>query len=260
MLRAYLTQISPSTWLKLLGIVTMTIDHVGMVFFPDQIAWRLVGRLALPIFLFGIVEGNRHTSSHGKYISRLLVCGIISQPIFSAVAGTTMLNICFSLALALGMLYWLDKIKGDLGRTMVVIATMMVAWLFNVDYGIYGVLFTLVLWAASQKSLFASVSRKKQALVIVLLVAGFHLFVLVETQLVGLLGSARFGLRQTLAVVSVALIAYVAFILPPRPRKPRKPAVTTTDKITRGVSRYAFYAYYPLHLAIIGLVYTWLHS
>lgn len=258
MLSAYFKQIPLSTWLKILGIVTMTIDHIGMVFFPDQIAWRLVGRLALPIFLFGIVEGNRHTSSHGKYITRLLICGIISQPIFSAVADTTMLNICFSLALALGMLYWLDRVKGDLGRTMIVIATMMVAWLFNVDYGIYGVLFTLVLWIASQSSLFTSVSRKKQALAMVLLAAGFHLFVLVETQLVGLLGSARFGLRQTLAVVGVALIAYVAFVLPARPRKPRRTVVTTSDKIARGVSRYAFYAYYPLHLLVIGAVYSWM--
>lgn len=260
MLRAYLNQISPATWLKLLGIAAMTVDHVGMVFFPDQIAWRLVGRLALPIFLFGIVEGNRYTRSHGKYITRLLICGIISQPIFSAVAGTTMLNICFSLALALAMLYWLGRVKGDLGRIVVVIATMMVAWLLNVDYGIYGVLFTLVLWAASRSSVFALGSRKKQAIAMVLLAAGFHLFVLAETQLVGLLGSVRFGLQQTLAVVSVACIAYVTFILPPRPRKPRRAVVTTSDKIARGVSRYAFYAYYPLHLVVIGLIYTWLHG
>ena len=35
----------------------MGIDHVGAILFPEQIAFRIIGRLAFPIFAFLIVEG-----------------------------------------------------------------------------------------------------------------------------------------------------------------------------------------------------------
>jgi hypothetical protein len=38
--------------LKLVGVVTLLIDHYGLFYRPDETAWRLVGRTAAPIFFF----------------------------------------------------------------------------------------------------------------------------------------------------------------------------------------------------------------
>lgn len=69
--------------LKIIAIVLMTIDHIG-IFLQNyentmQIAiiFRDLGRIAFPLFLFLIVEGVRHTRSFGKYILKLGILGAI---------------------------------------------------------------------------------------------------------------------------------------------------------------------------------------
>lgn len=73
--------------LEIIAIVTMLIDHIGYFlndFYGDipQLEWviyafRLIGRLAMPLFCFGIVQGSIHTKHAGKYIARLGLVGII---------------------------------------------------------------------------------------------------------------------------------------------------------------------------------------
>lgn len=69
--------------LKIIAIVTMTFDHIGYLIsafisqYPGDAAsyvsdaFRLVGRIALPIFCLLIVEGVIHTHSIKKYVLRL---------------------------------------------------------------------------------------------------------------------------------------------------------------------------------------------
>ena len=72
-------------WLKIIAIVTMTIDHTGFFMGSDTplaIAFRFIGRLSLPLFCFLIAEGVIHTKSFKKYALRLgIVASIISIPI-----------------------------------------------------------------------------------------------------------------------------------------------------------------------------------
>ena len=72
-------------WLKIIAIVTMTIDHAGFFMGSDTplaIAFRFIGRISLPLFCFLIAEGVIHTKSFKKYALRLgIVASVISIPI-----------------------------------------------------------------------------------------------------------------------------------------------------------------------------------
>ena len=70
-------------WLKVIALLTMTLDHVGFLIenynYDLSLAFRYVGRLALPLFCFMIVEGAIHTKSFKKYALRLgIMASLIS--------------------------------------------------------------------------------------------------------------------------------------------------------------------------------------
>lgn len=44
-----------------LAMLTMLIDHVGLVFFPTDPAWRIAGRLAFPIYAYALYMGYTRT-------------------------------------------------------------------------------------------------------------------------------------------------------------------------------------------------------
>lgn len=52
MLQRKPVQLSSTDWLKLIGIAAFMIDHIGLYFINDDDAWRLLGRVAAPIFFF----------------------------------------------------------------------------------------------------------------------------------------------------------------------------------------------------------------
>lgn len=69
--------------LKMIAIISMLIDHIGVVFIPYDsqlhIVFRSIGRLAFPIFVFLIVEGFHHTHNIKKYLMRLGIFAFISE-------------------------------------------------------------------------------------------------------------------------------------------------------------------------------------
>jgi hypothetical protein len=79
-----------SFWLKLIGLITMVIDHFALAGYMDYLGniggrannWlnydiysfmRIIGRIAFPIFAFLIVEGIIHTKKPITYLLRLFI-------------------------------------------------------------------------------------------------------------------------------------------------------------------------------------------
>ena len=97
--------------LKLIAILSMLIDHIGMVFFPNIIIFRCIGRIAFPLFFYSTFVGYFKTKDIQKYIIRLLILGIISEPIYFLLINKFELNVCFSLMIELIILYFLSHKK-----------------------------------------------------------------------------------------------------------------------------------------------------
>ena len=65
--------------LKWIAVLTMVIDHVGAILFPDQIWMRVIGRVAFPVYAYCLAEGFRYTSDYRRYLGRLALFAILSE-------------------------------------------------------------------------------------------------------------------------------------------------------------------------------------
>ena len=175
--------------LKWIAVITMFIDHCTAVFFltwywpmrraariypsvteaTRQLYWVLrgVGRIAFPIYCFLLVEGFFHTRDVKKYLGRLLLFGLISDPFFDRAlfSGSGWIswahqNVYFTLFLGLMAVWAIDsliqkdfsssppllRILRVLGAAAAAAACMAAAEYGNTDYGGGGVAVILCMY------------------------------------------------------------------------------------------------------------------
>ncbi len=75
--------------LKLIAVITMLTDHIGAVLFPGEMVFRYIGRIAFPIFIFLMVEGFYHTRNVQKYEIRMIIFAFISEIPFDLAFSAT---------------------------------------------------------------------------------------------------------------------------------------------------------------------------
>ena len=74
--------------LKLIAMLSMLADHTGKMLFHST-AMRCVGRLAFPIYAYCIAVGCVYSKNHLKYLGRLALIGLISQPFYALAMAHT---------------------------------------------------------------------------------------------------------------------------------------------------------------------------
>lgn len=219
------------TQLKLLAILTMTIDHIGAVLYPEVTVLRLVGRLAFPIFAFLLVEGYGHTSDVKKYLIRLWVFALISEiPYDLAFDGVlydpSHQNIFFTLGLALLGLWAMDRLSDTdpVVGPLVFVLLCVISLLLRTDYNIFGMA-TVFLFHRYR-------GEKIKALYGVALL---HLAYGVMDS--GLLNGA-FVLRHMIQSAAAVSVLFIGLYNGEKGRS----------------FKYVFYVFYPLHLTLLWLV------
>jgi len=65
--------------LKWIALFFMILDHTGAIFFSRIPFFRLVGRIAFPLYAWCMAVGSEYTRDKGKYALRLLLGGLVSQ-------------------------------------------------------------------------------------------------------------------------------------------------------------------------------------
>ena len=138
------------TVLKLIACLSMFIDHLGAVCFSGMMGFRIIGRLAFPIYCFLLVEGAVHTHNMKKYILRMGIFALISEVPFDLafyhrLVYTGHQNVFFTLGLGLLAIWFLEHpieqldIPDVLYKLLVIIAAGLIAEFFNTDYGFTGI-------------------------------------------------------------------------------------------------------------------------
>ena len=231
--------------LRALACVLMLCDHMWATIVPGNVWLTWIGRLAFPIFAFQIAEGFLHTSNFRNYAVRLLIFGFLSEIPFDLVYSGTLFypfhqNVMFTLLLGLLALKALDNAKQKhttkawlVGILLAALCCLAAAVTFT-DYGALGVA-TVILFYLCRNFLFAWAAQL--ALMIL-----FN-FILFQGEYLPLtIGGHTFQL-QTQGFAVFALIPIWLY--------------NGKKGVSSKALQYGFYAFYPVHLLVLHLLYTY---
>lgn len=152
--------------LKIIAMIAMTVDHVGMVLFPRVLVLRFIGRLAMPIYAYMIAEGCRYTHDRKKYFLRLFGLGALCQVVYFVVLGSLYQCILITFSMSVTVIFltdWAARKNKYLAVPVVIVALLGVRffceilpmWLpgtdYAVDYGTCGVLLPVLIWIGKNK-------------------------------------------------------------------------------------------------------------
>ncbi|NGM17709.1 conjugal transfer protein TraX [Eggerthellaceae bacterium zg-893] len=217
--------------LKVVAIVAMTCNHAAYLFdgvmpAPLLFVFYAVGGLTFPIMAFLLVEGYRHTSSLRRYAGRLLVFALVSQvPYWLFLAHTG--NVLFTLLISLFALYLYDAMQS---RPLFWLAFAGLVLLSAVcDWGVFGPIMVLMMRTVPDERL-----RIVYPIVLVMLASGIP-------QLLEFLATRDL---MTLSFALYALLGSAADM----------PLLMAYDGRRGRPMKWFFYAYYPAHIAVLGLV------
>lgn len=215
-----------SSDLKIVGIITMLIDHIGAIYFPSVFIFRLIGRIAFPIFAFLIVEGYVHTKDFKKYILRLLAFAIISEVPFDLAFDNTWFyigsqNVLFTFVIALLVIHTFEFEQNNILKVLEIVVLVAFSIIFNTDYSVFGIAMVVVFYVHRDKKLLKC-----------LLVVGINL--LLGSLIVNAGGFSLMNFVQAFAILAIPFIWFY------------------NGKKGKNL-KYLFYAFYPVHLLVLGI-------
>lgn len=212
----------------------MTIDHIGLIFFPSQAIFRIIGRLAFPIFAYFIAEGCRYTHNKLKYFGLIFGLGIVFD-IFSRIfAHITYCNIFITFGFAILLVYLLDWFKKSVSEKS---AKHIVLSLFSFVASAAAI-FVICHILPTYIPGFDGVDYGFAGIMVVVLVSIFHQqYLRLACLLVGLiflaLSLGEIGFIQWFALLSVLLLSWY------------------NGERGKLKLKYLFYVYYPAHILIL---------
>lgn len=125
--------------MQIIAMITMLIDHIGLVFYPDNPIWRIIGRLAFPIYCYGIVQGIQHTRSRKKYLARLLIIGLIAQLPYSISINALQINVIGTFIVILLVFQLMDRLDNK-KKALPLIVGAITLHLLPFEYGAYALM------------------------------------------------------------------------------------------------------------------------
>lgn len=211
--------------LKLIALISMTVDHIGLLLLPQYGILRVIGRLAYPIFAYMIAEGCRYTRSMPRYLGTMAALAFVCQMVYWVAMGSLYQSILVTFSLSIGMILLLrraierkravDGFLAAFGILAVLFLTELLPPLlpgtdYGVEYGLPGVLLPVAVYLGRSKA------QKLGFAALVLIVMGWTL-----------------GTVQWMALLALPLL------------------MLYNGQRGRWKLKYLFYIYYPAHLVVL---------
>ena len=142
--------------LKIFALITMTIDHIYAIFFPNKdLAGRLIGRTAFPIFAFLLMCHLYQKKIFKKYAVRLLIFGLLTTILLFPFRLES-LNIMWTFLLPVLTLWIIEKASKDMPWYLTTCVGLFLLSVFGVlsfgvEYSFWGYLYLLSFWLYFKK-------------------------------------------------------------------------------------------------------------
>ena len=233
--------------LKFMAAAFMVCDHVGVILFPDILLFRIIGRLAFPMFAFMIAEGCRHTRNKLRHFLTIGGFGLACQLgffIFDPEMALREVNVFVTFTFSVMMIYALQefykklfdknamlRIKALYGIIFiaVVLAVYYISFYINFDYNFYGAIIPVM------ASLFMLPDNCEIDFLKKLDNKYIHIFTMG-------IGVAIMVFSAPLKMKRFAMLALI-------------PLMLYSGKKGKLKTKYFFYIFYPLHLVILEGIY-----
>lgn len=233
--------------IKIIAIISMFIDHFGQIVLKNGIVMNspysvfsdsqfnmilkaidichILGRIAFPIFCFLIVEGFVHTHDIKKYIKRLAIFAILSEPIYDLAFSGNILNlgaqnVFFTLLLGLLTISLIKKYNNNyLIALITIVISSIISYYCKTDGWYYGIILTSIFYLFREHSILK--------------------FILAGVTMYGC--GLDFSIKAFLSPYFLIALSSLIFL--------------SLYNGSRGLKmKYVFYVFYPGHLAILYLV------
>lgn len=222
--------------LKIIACITMLIDHIGYLFFPNLMILRIIGRITFPIFAFLLAEGCFYTRNKLRHLAVMSGFAVVMQVVLYIATGMTDFSIFIHFSIAVGICYVIDFIdifireKKVLMTVLLIVCTLLLVssivlvdkntTYFYSNYGIYSIFLPVVMYLVrkyiKQIHLFINIILICVAMVLM------HYFTTYITQLYGM-------------IACIFILFY-------------------NGKKGKLNLKYLFYIFYPLHMVVLYVI------
>lgn len=149
--------------LKLIAVITMTIDHVGAYIFPNILWLRIIGRIAFPIYAYMIAEGCQHTRNMFRYWGSVAGMAALCQAVLYLFNGSLQMCILVTFSLSILVILLLQQAqKSPFWGLFAVAAVGAVYYItqllpgklpgdFRIEYDFLGVMLPVMIWVGKTK-------------------------------------------------------------------------------------------------------------
>ncbi len=215
--------------LKLIAIITMFIDHFGIMI--NSQLFRHIGRISFVIFAFLISNGIKHTKDKRIYIRNLFIFAFISEPFFDyfilngiyngmysySTIAMNFQNVFFTLGCGALSCYFYDMYLLNKKYVYLIITSILMPILIRSDYSLYGALFIF---------LFYLCKYNKSRFLIAMLFAVLQY------------GLSKYYIHMLFTFIG----AYFIYLY-------------NDEKGKNYINKYVFYIFYPFHMYILTIMF-----
>jgi hypothetical protein len=240
--------------LKIIAIISMGLSHTMMVLgdivpIGVHIPLYALRGITFPIMAFFLTEGFKRTSNVKKYMLRLLIFAIIAQVPYMLALGLGTFNIIFAILLGLVGLMLYDNlyVKAQKRALFVVLfVLLLIVATFTVEGQFFGPILIFLFYVIKDEK-----KRRTYPLVIfgalsvIISILNRITLAIDETAVVNAMQSGA-AMQYELMMMQYSIVSIGTFAI--------IPLVRAYNGQKGRNAKYLFYAFYPLHFAILAAV------